>query len=422
MFKQLEIRNLSFQYADHRVLDNVSLKINRSEIVLVNGISGSGKTTLLKLIGSQLSDKKASNSLYLNGESYSEYSNQEIKKTIAVVNQEADLQLCRITVYDEITFGLENKGFTEEDIKQRANQFLEMAGLSEKKDLNCKFLSGGEKQKLIISSILAMGKSVILLDEPLAHLDTSSRRELINFIKKMKIDGVTFLIIEHRVIGLSEIADQKFSILNGKLCEMDLSTEMIAKPKLRKTEELVLELKKISYVVNKNKLLNNISLSVKRGEVIGIFGANGSGKSTLLQCIKSLLPYDGSINCNARISILFQNPDFSLIERTVLKTVNNQMLLKEAGLEFEEENHPLCLSKGQRLRLSFLNILQYKPEILLLDEITSGQDPHHIKSIINLLNYEELIAVIIVSHDINILESISDHIYELKNSELNLLK
>jgi energy-coupling factor transport system ATP-binding protein len=418
MFESVRVENLSFKYDRKEVLLDINLEINKSDLVLINGVSGSGKTTLLKLIGNQINKTKAYETIFLNNCSYASYNRTDIQNIIAVVNQEPDLQLCRITVYDEMTFALENMGLANEEIKSRADKFLDLAGLAEKGDLNCKFLSGGEKQKLIIASILAMGKSFILLDEPLAHLDLSSRIEMVRFIHEMKKRGITFLVIEHRISDLLEIADDTYSLINGKLGELNKDSEAIQKPKLKKSNASILELREVSYTVNNNGLLKNIQLNVKTGEIIGVFGANGSGKSTLLQCIRSLLPHKGKVICDKKVAILFQNPDFALIERTVLKTVDDHNLLVAAGLELEKINHPLCLSKGQRLRLAFLNILQEKPDILLLDEISSGQDPHHIKAIIDLLNYSELKAVIIVSHDLNILKSISDRIFELKDSAL----
>lgn len=221
----------------------------------------------------------------------------------------------------------------------------------------------------------------------------------------------------------------------------------------------VIEINNLSYVYNsgtsnEKKALDNITLSVEKGEFLGIVGANGSGKSTLIQHLNGLLyPQSGSISVlgsNPRdkrsgtqlwrsVGLVFQFPEQQIFEATVFEEVayglNNMELdraeiavrvdeaLASVGLVPEQvrELSPLCLSGGMRRRIAVASILAMKPDILILDEPTAGLDPEgcaHILATVKRYQQEQKVTVIMVSHYINELIILADRVALLDQGRL----
>ncbi|SFH10115.1 energy-coupling factor transport system ATP-binding protein [Desulfotomaculum arcticum] len=218
----------------------------------------------------------------------------------------------------------------------------------------------------------------------------------------------------------------------------------------------VIEISNLSYVYNagtpnEKKALDNISLSVEKGEFLGIVGANGSGKSTLIQHFNGLLlPSSGSISVLGHdtrdrqygpqlwqsVGLVFQFPEQQIFEATVFDElayglrnmglgrpeieVRVKEALENVGLIPEQvlNTEPLCLSGGMRRRVAVASILAMKPDILVLDEPTAGLDPEgraHIWATVKKYQHNQDVAVIVVSHYINELLILSDRIALLDN-------
>lgn len=221
----------------------------------------------------------------------------------------------------------------------------------------------------------------------------------------------------------------------------------------------VIEINNLSYVYNSGtsngkKALDNITLSVEKGEFLGIVGGNGSGKSTLIQHFNGLLyPQTGSISVlgidprdkqNGKqlwrsVGLVFQFPEQQIFEATVFEELayglNNMELdraeiavrvdeaLTSVGLIPEQvrELSPLCLSGGMRRRIAVASILAMKPEILILDEPTAGLDPEgcaHILTTVKRYQQEQKVTVIMVSHCINELIILADRLTLLDQGRL----
>ncbi len=221
----------------------------------------------------------------------------------------------------------------------------------------------------------------------------------------------------------------------------------------------VIEINNLSYVYNsgtsnEKKALDNITLSVEKGEFLGIVGANGSGKSTLIQHFNGLLsPQSGSISVLGSdlrdkrngmqlwrsVGLVFQFPEQQIFEATVFEELayglNNIKLdkaeiavrvdeaLASVGLAPEEVRDlpPLCLSGGMRRRVAVASILAMKPDILILDEPTAGLDPEgcaHILATVKRYQREQKVTVIMVSHYINELIILADRVALLDQGRL----
>ncbi|TEB05925.1 Energy-coupling factor transporter ATP-binding protein EcfA2 [Pelotomaculum schinkii] len=221
----------------------------------------------------------------------------------------------------------------------------------------------------------------------------------------------------------------------------------------------VIEINNLSYVYNsgtsnEKKALDNITLSVEKGEFLGVVGANGSGKSTLIQHFNGLLsPQSGSISVLGidprdkhngaqlwkSVGLVFQFPEQQIFEATVFEELayglNNMELdkaeipvrvneaLASVGLVPEQvrDLSPLCLSGGMRRRIAVASILAMKPDILILDEPTAGLDPEgcaHILTTVKRYQQEQKVTVIMVSHYINELIILADRVALLDQGRL----
>ena len=229
----IEIKDVSFSYLEVNALNNISLSIQKGEAVSLIGANGSGKSTLLKLINGIISPDKG---IYkFNGE---EITQKKLKGTkfaknfhqkIGFVFQNSDTQLFCADVYDEIAFGPRQMGMSEENVKKRVDDCLDLLNIQKFKNRQPYHLSGGEKRKVAISCVLALNPEVLVLDEPMSGLDPRTQRWLVNFLIELNKSGKTLIISTHNLELVQEISrrsilfDEKHSIV------ADLPTEDLLK-------------------------------------------------------------------------------------------------------------------------------------------------------------------------------------------------
>ena len=179
------------------LLKNINFFVNKGEFISVMGPNGCGKSTLARLLNATLIT--TSGEIYIDGLNTKNHS-IEIKKKIGMVFQNPDNQIISSTVEEEIAFGLENLCIPTKEMKIKIKNSLHEVGLDgfEKKSIHS--LSGGQKQKLIIASILAMKPEIIIFDEPTSMLDPDSKKNILNTILKLKnIYKITIILITHYI-------------------------------------------------------------------------------------------------------------------------------------------------------------------------------------------------------------------------------
>lgn len=210
----IECKNLSYSYQDFQlntieVLKDVSFQIDKSEKVLLLGINGSGKSTLLKLLNGLLYAK--SGEYYFKNElvnkKYLKANSKDFRKSVSLQMQDPSSMLFNPTVYDEIAFGLKHFGF--ENIDDRVHYYakkFEIENILKSSPLS---LSGGQKQKVLLASLLCVEPEVLLLDEPTAHLDPPTTGWLVEFLDLL---DVTALISTHNISLGKELADRAIVI------------------------------------------------------------------------------------------------------------------------------------------------------------------------------------------------------------------
>jgi len=207
----LKLTNISFGYNNNqKVLDNLNLNITSNEIVGVLGPNGAGKTTLfLTITGVK---KPEFGKVILMDK---EVKNGKFRPEIGMVFQDANDQLFCPTVYDDISFGLNNMGLTNEEINFRVEKALKTLGILELKNQPPHHLSGGQKRLVAIAGVLAMDSSFILYDEPTSNLDIRYRRKLINFIRSSNAKAM--LIASHDLEFILEVCTRVIILDNGKI-------------------------------------------------------------------------------------------------------------------------------------------------------------------------------------------------------------
>lgn len=211
----LKFKNVSKNYKNTTILENINFEINKGEVVSIIGKSGCGKSTLLKCINRLESIDDGV--IYFENKDISSLDLLKLRQKIGIVFQEYNL-FEHLTVLQNLTIGLiKIKNISEEVAKKQAMAMLKKIRLTDKSDNYPDELSGGQKQRVAIARTLLMKPKLILLDEPTSALDKEMKQEVINLIIKMAKDDMTLLIVSHEEELVKEISDKIIYIKNGRL-------------------------------------------------------------------------------------------------------------------------------------------------------------------------------------------------------------
>jgi cobalt/nickel transport system ATP-binding protein len=206
----LEVKNLTYAYEKHReVLRNISFSVEKGRCLCVAGANGSGKSTLLELIASCMKPSKGS--ISINGASVFK---QEGAQRTGIVFQEPDNQFFLPTVWEDTAFGVMKNGMSPEEGRERAMRALKLVDAEYIAERPPYKLSGGEKQRAAIASILIMEREILLLDEPTAALDPRSRKNIIALVKAL---DCTRIIASHDLDMALDVADEILFLHNGEI-------------------------------------------------------------------------------------------------------------------------------------------------------------------------------------------------------------
>lgn len=222
----IDVKNLLFKYKmysgekeeviEHTAIDNISLSIKKGDFVGILGHNGSGKSTLAKQLAALL--KPSGGIIYVGGmDTAKEEQILDIRKTAGLVFQNPDNQLIGNIVEEDVAFGPENMGIPAEEIEMRITKALASTGMTAYREASPGALSGGQKQKIAISGVLAMEPECIIFDEPTAMIDPESRKELLEAIYDLKrLKNITVIYITHFLQEVSQ-ADYLYVMSHGKI-------------------------------------------------------------------------------------------------------------------------------------------------------------------------------------------------------------
>lgn len=349
-----KVENLTYYYpeTEKAALRNINLEIKEGEFILVAGGSGSGKSSLARVLAGLIPDfygGRIGGKVFFKDENISTLDRQKLAREVGMVFQDPEKQVVQTYVEAEIVFGLENLGVCSAEMLRRAAEVISFMNLTPIREAFIAHLSGGQKQKLALASVLAMQPRVLIFDEPTSQLDPVSAEDILNLTKRLNEEmGFTVIMIEHRLERCFHLADRVLFMERGeivcdgkareKACEaikrgmpfippvarfftgLHLPSVPITVKEGRKLLRSYLseknpngekkaalgfqnvyarDLKKQKSVVSlKNvwftypggeEALQDASLEIKEGEFVAILGENGAGKSTLLKHMTGVL-------------------------------------------------------------------------------------------------------------------------------------
>lgn len=462
---QLKIESLAFPPETKKVLKDIDLTINQGDFIAITGEAASGKSMLLHSITGAASNffhGQLNGTITVMGQNIKEIPLTLMCDHVGYMMQEPQNQIVSITVEEEVAFGIANMGLPWEEIKKRIKKSLKFVGLADFEQRNTDELSGGQAQRVVLASVLAMETPILVLDQPTAELDSKGKHDLyahIGYLNKEK--GVTVIMVMDRACDILPYTNRILIMAEGTIREecspIEYQKRLINKTSLTKnitsSEEKIIEVKDLSFTYKGGVIgCENINLSINQGDFIGIIGLNGSGKTTLLKLMEGLLiPDHGTIqifdkpltkrnisSIRSKIGFLFQNPDLQIFASTVkdeaafiLRTrklpeeeieekVNE--ILAVVGLSDYVNVHPHRLSRSQRQKLAIASVLVGDPEIIFADEPTSGLDEEQSVLIMELLStfQQQGRTVVLVTHDLNLAKQYNNRIMVMHNHHLAL--
>lgn len=434
----LEATDISFAYVNGAdVLIDVSIILNRGEIVLLTGPTGSGKSTLAKCLAGFIPHTiqgSFSGHVTLDGEHLDSMRLNDISRKVALVQQDPEGQLCTLRVSDEVAFGPENFLIPEHELAQRVTNSLEAVERPNLVGRATYQLSGGEKQRVAIASMLASEPEYLILDEPTSSLDPAGTDKIRNVISSLKAQGMGIICIEHRFERLRSVADRVLNLSEKGIQELStipkISYPLMRTPNEQRNPNPLIQADSLVFCYGARRAIDEVTVEINRGEVVALMGDNGSGKTTLLLLLAGLLsPSSGSVFLESRAiesipkiavarktAVVFQNPNHQIFETTVWKEQalgvdlfeleedaieRANEYLELAELEAVRNRNPFSLSYGQKRRLNISSLMTHEPELLLFDEPFIGQDHEGRKFVQSMIvsTIDRGGSALIVTHD-----------------------
>lgn len=346
----LSITNLTFKYpqSDRVVLNNINLSINQGEFITICGKSGCGKTTMLRQLKPSMAphgDMKGRIEFF--EKNIENLNDKEQCKKIGFVQQRPENQIVTDKVWHELAFGLENLGYSTEEIRAKVAEMASFFGIHNWFHKDVTELSGGQKQLLNLASVMVMQPDILILDEPTAQLDPITAVNFLETVAKINRElGTTVILTEHRLEEVFPMSDRIIVIENGEIIADDvpknignklknnpmfeaLPTPMrifhsieangecpvtiregrmwlenieIKNPVIKKeqqnSDKVLIELKDVWFRYEKDApdIVKGLITKIHEGEIYAIVGGNGTGKTTALCIIGGLLkPYRGKV-------------------------------------------------------------------------------------------------------------------------------
>ena len=500
----LQVQDLNVAFSqDGRQVDavrGVSFEVARGEVVALVGESGSGKSvTAMSSVALLGANAKVTGSIRYNGQQMvgatADLLQQVRGNEISFIFQEPMTSLNPLhTIEKQLRESIELHqdplhSLTGAEIEARIIALLERVGLPDPASRLGAYphqLSGGQRQRVMIAMALANGPELLIADEPTTALDVTIQAQILDLLMLLKQqDGMGMLFITHDLGIVRQIADRVCVMQDGKIVETGPTKDIFNAPQHSYTQKLlnahsvgapqpfdpsasvIAEAKnaKIWFPIQRGvlkrtvghvKAVNDVSLTLRAGETIGIVGESGSGKSTLAMAIMRLISFQGKIVFDGRdigalktrdlralrkdMQIVFQDPYGSLSPRMTCAQIIAEGLgvhgtpsgrsqedlvdeiLQEVGLDPEmQHRYPHEFSGGQRQRIAIARAMVMRPKLVVLDEPTSALDMTVQVQIVDLLrNLQKAhgLAYLFISHDLRVVRAMSHSVIVMKEGDV----
>lgn len=474
----LQLQHISKRFGAVQALKDVTFSVKQGEIHTLLGENGAGKSTIIKMLSGEYQPDEGQ--LVIDGKEVSALNANESRKMgISVVHQELTI-FDNMTVYENIfpfsTFqGKKVNIIHKKEAVKKAEELMDRFGLSIDAMAKMNTLRLSNQQMVEILRALSENAKIVLLDEPTSGLNTQETDVLMKILRKLRDEGVTIIYISHRISEIMQISD-RISIMrdgtyvdtvdnNGELTENFLISKMVGRDfsadiyrkkvsKLSESAEVIYEVKNFSA----DKMVRDVSFSVRKGEIFGVFGLEGSGNGELSrmlfglhtkktgemyfrgQQIKDISPTGliqaGMIylNNNRKDAGLFfdmsiaDNIAAPVLDKLCPNHILNAGKISDYTKRFVEsfhivlgsiKNKPGSLSGGNQQKVMLSICLGTEPELVIVNEPTRGIDINAKMEILRFL--EELsesgVTVICFSSDLPELITLSDRIMVMSNSK-----
>ena len=495
----IEFRDFGFQYKAQQspTLFDINFAVKKGEKVLIAGPSGCGKSTMVHCMNGLIPfsyNGTMTGSVTIAGKETKDASLFEISHTVGTVLQDSDAQFVGMTVAEDIAFALENDCVPQPEMKERVKQVAKMVNIGDFLSHAPSEVSGGQKQRVSVAGVLVDDVDVLLFDEPLANLDPATGKQAIELIDEMqKQTGAAVIIIEHRIEDVLHRPVDRVVLMNEGRIVVDTSSDQLLsgdylercgvreplyvtalryagveitpekhpsnletfaltdeeKEKVHQwfkevpsavqqpSADYMLQVAGVEFGYEKmmTSVLHDISVDVRRGEMLAIVGTNGAGKSTFSKVVCGFeAPTKGSITfCGEdfsaysikeraeHVGYVMQNPNAMISQVMIYDEV--AFGLKNRGIPQDEidrrveEALRVCglwrmrkwpisaLSFGQKKRVTIASILVLGPEMIILDEPTAGQDYKHYTDIMEFLLelHAKGITIVMITHDMHLM-------------------
>ncbi|HDR9204264.1 microcin ABC transporter ATP-binding protein [Burkholderia vietnamiensis] len=491
----LSLEHLHVRFGDTVAVEDVTLAIGRGERVALVGESGSGKSVTALSILRLLRDADLSGTIRFAGQDLAGKSEREMRglrgSDIAMIFQEPMTALNPLyTVGAQIAETIVlHDGVTAGEARKRTIALLARTGIAEPEkrvDSYPHELSGGQRQRAMIAMALACRPRLLLADEPTTALDVTIRAQIVDLLLELQRDeaekrGMAILLITHDLNLVRRFAERVAVMEHGRLVESGPVERIFAQPEHPYTQRLlnsrpqrtvapvlpiapvVLDARHVSVQFARKRpglagwfgtlpvtAVDDVSVSVRQGETLGIVGESGSGKSTLAMALlglqrtvageiefqgRALSTYRGREQTALRsnMQVVFQDPFSSLSPRQTIERIVGEGLelhrpelsadarrakslsvLREVGLDRTVlHRYPHEFSGGQRQRIAIARALVLEPRILILDEPTSALDVSIQQQVLKLLaNLQQKynLGYVFISHDLEVIGAMAHRV------------
>lgn len=237
-----ELKDVRYAYRGQVALDGVSLCLRRGERVALLGANGSGKSTLLRLLDALYfpggGELRAFGQVLSEAALADDAANYDFRRRVGLVFQNPDVQLFNPTVFDELAFGPLQLGWPKDEIIRRVDAMLAQFGIAHLKQRAPHRLSGGERKRVALASVLILDPEVLLLDEPTASLDPESQGEVIRYLLASRGSGRTIVTATHDLHLVEAIADYVYVLDAGRLAGAGTPAQILADRELLRRTHL----------------------------------------------------------------------------------------------------------------------------------------------------------------------------------------